>query len=150
MINGKAGERSEVELNAIQLFASKPEKAVNALIDSGLIERTPNSVANYLFNTPELDKQMIGDYLGSPDDFNQQCLLSYLAHISFKDMEFDKALRFRFPFFSPLLIPPHPLSLSLLPFLSTPPLSLLPFFSPSFLMMMPVMTMMTNINRSRR
>ena len=41
---------------------------------------------------------MIGDYLGDRGDFYTETLLAYLDHLSFKDMEFDKALRLIFLF----------------------------------------------------
>ena len=63
------------------------------LTGSGIVEKSAESVGKYLFHCGELDKGMVGDYLGSPDDFQQRCLSSYLDQFSFKDLEFDKALR---------------------------------------------------------
>ncbi|CAN6452847.1 unnamed protein product [Victoria cruziana] len=51
------------------------------------------SLAYFLRFTPGLDKTLIGDYLGDPDEFHLQVLKEFTMTFDFKDMILDAALR---------------------------------------------------------
>ena len=53
----------------------------------------PSPLAYFFRYTPELDKNMIGDYLGSPDDLNLQVLKEFTETFNFSGMILDNALR---------------------------------------------------------
>jgi Sec7-like guanine-nucleotide exchange factor len=46
-------------------------------IDKGLFTKRSDLVVNFLLNAPGLSKFAIGQYLASPDDFNQQVLREF-------------------------------------------------------------------------
>ncbi|KAK8550249.1 hypothetical protein V6N12_038968 [Hibiscus sabdariffa] len=54
---------------------------------------TPKAYAYFFRYTPLLDKSMIGDYLGDPDEFNLQVLKDFTATFEFHGMILDSALR---------------------------------------------------------
>ncbi|EXC13619.1 Brefeldin A-inhibited guanine nucleotide-exchange protein 1 [Morus notabilis] len=78
---------------AISEFNRKPVKGVDYLISNKLVENTPPSVAQFLRNTPSLDKAMIGDYLGQHEEFPLAVMHSYVDSMKFSGMKFDAAIR---------------------------------------------------------
>lgn len=54
----------------------------------------PKPYAYFLRYTPGLDKALIGDYLGSPDEFNLHVLQEYTETFNFYGMVLDSALRY--------------------------------------------------------
>ncbi|KAJ7980503.1 Brefeldin A-inhibited guanine nucleotide-exchange protein like [Quillaja saponaria] len=78
---------------AISEFNRKPVKGVDYLISNKLVENTPASVAQFLKNTPNLDKAMIGDYLGQHEEFPLAVMHAYVDSVKFSGMKFDTALR---------------------------------------------------------
>ena len=64
------------------------------LIEAGVIENTPPAIGYYLFHSKKLSKEMIGDYIGGPEEFCNQVLDCFLDHLNFKGLEFDVALRY--------------------------------------------------------
>lgn len=84
--------KSTVEA-AISEFNRKPVKGVEYLISNKLVENTPSSVAQFLRITPNLDKAMIGDYLGQHEEFPLAVMHSYVDSMKFSGMKFDAAIR---------------------------------------------------------
>ncbi|WJX96402.1 Brefeldin A-inhibited guanine nucleotide-exchange protein 5 [Trifolium repens] len=78
---------------AIAEFNRKPMKGVEYLISNKLVENKPASVAQFLKNTPTLDKATIGDYLGQHEDFPLAVMHAYVDSMKFSGMKFDTAIR---------------------------------------------------------
>ncbi|KAM7505722.1 hypothetical protein LguiB_004626 [Lonicera macranthoides] len=78
---------------AISEFNRRPGKGIEYLISNGLLENTPVSVAQFLRNTPSLDKAMIGDYLGHHEEFPLAVMHAYVDSMKFSGMKFGTAIR---------------------------------------------------------
>ncbi|CAA2998750.1 brefeldin A-inhibited guanine nucleotide-exchange 5 [Olea europaea subsp. europaea] len=78
---------------AISEFNRQSRKGVQYLMSSGLVENTPAAVAHFLRNTPNLDKAMIGDYLGQHEEFPLSVMHAYVDSMKFSGMKFDVAIR---------------------------------------------------------
>lgn len=78
---------------AISEFNRKPGKGIEYLISNKLVDNTPNSVAEFLRNTPNLDKVMIGDYMGQHEDFPLAVMHAYVDSMKFSGMKFGTAIR---------------------------------------------------------
>ncbi|XP_058108815.1 brefeldin A-inhibited guanine nucleotide-exchange protein 5 [Magnolia sinica] len=78
---------------AISEFNRKPGKGIEYLISNKLVENTPASVAQFLGNTPSLDKAMIGDYLGQHEEFPLAIMHAYVDSMKFSGLKFDAAIR---------------------------------------------------------
>ncbi|KAG6582539.1 Brefeldin A-inhibited guanine nucleotide-exchange protein 5, partial [Cucurbita argyrosperma subsp. sororia] len=85
-------DESTVEA-AIFEFNRKPVKGVEYLISNKLVGNTPSTVAQFLQNTPCLDKTMIGDYLGQHEEFPVAVMHAYVDSMKFSGMKFDAAMR---------------------------------------------------------
>ncbi|XP_038699983.1 brefeldin A-inhibited guanine nucleotide-exchange protein 5-like isoform X2 [Tripterygium wilfordii] len=84
--------KSTVEA-AISEFNRRPVKGVEYLMANKLVENNPASVAQFLRNTPNLDKAMIGDYLGQHEEFPLSVMHAYVDSMKFSGMKFDMAIR---------------------------------------------------------
>ncbi|XP_021732781.1 brefeldin A-inhibited guanine nucleotide-exchange protein 5-like [Chenopodium quinoa] len=84
--------KSTVEA-AISLFNRQPSKGVEYLISNKLVENTPVSVAEFLKNTSNLNKAMIGDYLGQHEEFPLSVMHAYVDSMNFSGMPFGTAIR---------------------------------------------------------
>ncbi|KAL3523231.1 hypothetical protein ACH5RR_016065 [Cinchona calisaya] len=78
---------------AVSEFNRKQGKGIEYLISSGLVENTPASVAQFLRNTPNLDKAKIGDYIGQHEEFPLAVMHAYVDSMKFSGMKFDSAIR---------------------------------------------------------
>ncbi|KAF8388657.1 hypothetical protein HHK36_025337 [Tetracentron sinense] len=78
---------------AISEFNRQSGKGIEYLISNMLVEKIPASVAQFLRNTPNLDKAMIGDYLGQHDEFPLAVMHAYVDSMKFSGMKFDIAIR---------------------------------------------------------
>ncbi|XWS26510.1 hypothetical protein CRYUN_Cryun26dG0038000 [Craigia yunnanensis] len=78
---------------AISEFNRQPVRGIGYLISNKLVENNPASVAQFLRNTPSLDKAMIGDYLGQHEEFPLAVMHAYVDSITFSGMKFDTAIR---------------------------------------------------------
>ncbi|KAE8675912.1 ARF guanine-nucleotide exchange factor GNL2 [Hibiscus syriacus] len=76
-------------------FNRDEKKGLEYLKHCKLISDPPNPKAYACFfrYTPLLDKSMIGDYLGDPDEFNLQVLKEFTVTFEFNCMILDSALR---------------------------------------------------------
>ncbi|KAI9192745.1 hypothetical protein LWI28_027306 [Acer negundo] len=77
----------------ISEFNRKPVKGVEYLLLNKLVENNPASVAQFLKNTTNLDKAMIGDYLGQHEEFPLAVMHAYVDSMKFSGMKFDTAIR---------------------------------------------------------
>ncbi|PWA97223.1 HOPM interactor 7 [Artemisia annua] len=78
---------------AISEFNRHPVKGIEFLKSHSLVENTPVSVAQFLRNTPSLDKAMIGDYLGQHEEFPLAVMHAYVDSMNFAEMKFHTAIR---------------------------------------------------------
>ncbi|KAL3650082.1 Brefeldin A-inhibited guanine nucleotide-exchange protein 5 [Castilleja foliolosa] len=74
-------------------FNRHPGKGINHLISSGLAEKSPIAIAQFLRNTPNLNKAMIGDYLGQHEEFPLAVMHAFVDSMKFSGMKFDIAIR---------------------------------------------------------
>ncbi|KAL0402578.1 UNVERIFIED_CONTAM: Brefeldin A-inhibited guanine nucleotide-exchange protein 5, partial [Sesamum latifolium] len=84
--------KSTIE-DVISEFNRHPGKGVQHLISNQLVEKNPASVAQFLLSTPNLDKAMIGDYLGQNEEFSIAVMHAYVESLNFSRMKFDMAFR---------------------------------------------------------
>ncbi|XP_042002485.1 brefeldin A-inhibited guanine nucleotide-exchange protein 5-like isoform X2 [Salvia splendens] len=77
---------------SVSEFNEQPAKGIEHLISSQVVEQNPASVAQFLRHTPDLDKAMIGDYLGQHEKFPKAVLRAYVESINFSGMELDMAI----------------------------------------------------------
>ncbi|KAG0481490.1 hypothetical protein HPP92_012348 [Vanilla planifolia] len=78
---------------AILEFNRKPTKGVEYLLSNKLVDNTPSSVAQFLKDSPSLDKAMIGEYLGQHEDFPLAVMHAYVDSMNFSGLKFDAAIR---------------------------------------------------------
>lgn len=80
---------------ALTMFNTKdPLKGIGYLISQGLVEGTPQGVAQFIRdNAAVLDKGMIGEYFGHHDDFQVQVMHAYIDQEVFSGHMIDLALR---------------------------------------------------------
>ncbi|CAH1794414.1 unnamed protein product [Owenia fusiformis] len=74
-------------------FNMDPKKGIEYLLDHGLLQSTPDDVAQFLYKGEGLNKTAIGDYLGERNDFNIEVLNSFVNLHEFSDMILVQALR---------------------------------------------------------
>lgn len=75
-------------------FNIKPKDGIKFLVEKGLVDDDPKSVASYLHtHTEVLSKRRIGEYIGGYQDFNTKVLTHYLEGLDFTDLSLDSALR---------------------------------------------------------
>lgn len=54
----------------------KPEKGIQYLIERGFVSDTPVGIARFILERKGLSRQMIGEFLGSRQQFNKDVLES--------------------------------------------------------------------------
>lgn len=95
-------EGGTLEHDAIKLFSTKPNKAINMMIENDLLEDNPVAIADFLYENPQLPGKMVGDYLGENEKRNLLVLEAFLDKLTLTDTEFDQAMRkFLFVFHLP-------------------------------------------------
>ena len=78
--------------DVVKEFNEKPAKVIAKLIEDGIIEKTPKSVAQFLFDSrTRLDAAVIGDYLGTGE--NTDTLNAFVELVDFGSLDFELALR---------------------------------------------------------
>jgi len=60
---------------------------------SGMMGEEPQDIAEFLHETPGLNKTKIGEYVGGSTDFHKAVLLEFVRALKFKNLEFEMALR---------------------------------------------------------
>ena len=79
--------------SAISLFNAKPKKGVAAMQKLGRCGTTPAEVAAFLRDAPDLDKTVVGDYLGERDEGCLAVMHAYVDAMDFRGMALDEAIR---------------------------------------------------------
>ncbi|XP_041859422.1 IQ motif and SEC7 domain-containing protein 2-like isoform X2 [Melanotaenia boesemani] len=77
----------------LNLFNKKPEKGIQYLIERGFVSDTPVGIARFILERKGLSRQMIGEFLGSRQQFNKDVLNCVLDEMDFSGMDLDDALR---------------------------------------------------------
>lgn len=83
----------------IKLLKSSPQYPVSFipgieyLYENGLLQRTPEDVAQFLHKGEGLSKTAIGDYLGERSEFNEAVLRAFVELHDFTDLILVQALR---------------------------------------------------------
>ncbi|XP_019746928.1 IQ motif and SEC7 domain-containing protein 1-like isoform X1 [Hippocampus comes] len=77
----------------LNLFNKKPEKGIQYLIERGFVSDTPVGIARFVLERKGLSRQMIGEFLGSRQQFNKDVLDCVLDEMDFSGMDLDDALR---------------------------------------------------------
>uniref|UniRef100_A0A8C9W8A2 IQ motif and Sec7 domain ArfGEF 2 n=1 Tax=Scleropages formosus TaxID=113540 RepID=A0A8C9W8A2_SCLFO len=77
----------------LNLFNKKPEKGIQYLIERGFVSDTPVGIARFILERKGLSRQMIGEFLGSRQQFNKDVLDCVVDEMDFSGMDLDDALR---------------------------------------------------------
>lgn len=70
-----------------------PFAGIEYLYENGLLQRTPEDVAQFLHKGEGLSKTAIGDYLGERSEFNEAVLKAFVELHDFTDLILVQALR---------------------------------------------------------
>ncbi|KAK3592669.1 hypothetical protein CHS0354_015971 [Potamilus streckersoni] len=90
---GKNNPRTKQMSIGKKKFNMDPKKGIEYLIEHGLLQNTPQDVAQFLYQGEGLNKTAIGDYLGEKNDFNIEVLKAFVNLHEFTDMILVQALR---------------------------------------------------------
>ncbi|KAK2650526.1 hypothetical protein Ddye_018015 [Dipteronia dyeriana] len=77
----------------ISLFNRKPKKGIEFLINANKVGNSPEEIAAFLKNTSDLNKTLIGDYLGEREELSLKVMHAYVDSFDFDAKEFDEAIR---------------------------------------------------------
>ncbi|RCH92537.1 GDP/GTP exchange factor for ARF, partial [Rhizopus stolonifer] len=88
--------RKRLILKGSRLFNESPKKGIQFLIENNVIKADENgnynaSLSQFLRSTQQLDKKMLGEYLGRPENFDT--LKAYMQQFDFTGKRMDEALR---------------------------------------------------------
>ncbi|XP_064622596.1 cytohesin-1-like isoform X3 [Lineus longissimus] len=89
----KTNPKQKQMSNGRKHFNMDPKKGIKYLLEEGLLQNTPEDVAEFLFRGEGLNKTAIGDYLGERNDFNIAVLKAFVMKHEFADMILVQALR---------------------------------------------------------
>lgn len=79
--------------HGILLFSQKPKKGLKFLQDNDFVGQDPVEIAEFLMKEERLDKTVVGDFLGDPDEFNKQVMYAYIDDFNFSSLDIVTALR---------------------------------------------------------
>ena len=79
--------------SAIALFNAKPKKGIEAMQRLRRCGETPEEIASFLKDTPDLDKTTVGDYLGERDEVCLTVMHAYVDAMDFEGLKLDEAIR---------------------------------------------------------
>ena len=87
-------QRKELFEKGIDLFNQSSKKGLEYLIEKNLLTNEPEEIAQF-FHTyqDQLDKTVIGDYLGEDGKHHKQSMYAYIDQLNFVQMDFLTALR---------------------------------------------------------
>lgn len=86
--------RKTAKTNAIKVFNYKPKRGIKLLIQEGFIPSDkPEDIARFLMTEDRLDKAMIGEFLGEPDQKNVDIMHAFVDMMDFSKKRFVDALR---------------------------------------------------------
>ncbi|GMR41146.1 hypothetical protein PMAYCL1PPCAC_11341 [Pristionchus mayeri] len=92
-VDESSKERATILSSGRKKFNQDPDEGLNYLVERGILERTPQSIAEFLYKVGGLSKQMIGEYIGSNDPFNLQVLEAYVKLHDISNLFLVDALR---------------------------------------------------------
>ncbi|XP_042389327.1 brefeldin A-inhibited guanine nucleotide-exchange protein 5-like isoform X1 [Zingiber officinale] len=78
---------------ALLEFNRKPAKGIQFLLANKLVEGKASSIAQFLKSTPNLDKAMIGEYLGQHEELPLAVMNAYVDSMKFSGLKFDTSIR---------------------------------------------------------
>lgn len=91
---GAVKEKKNSVTEGIELFNKDPLKGLSFLIDSGILQNNPESIAIFIRKHKDsFDKTMIGEYLGYCDEMSLKVMHSYIDKEIYKKLTIDMALR---------------------------------------------------------
>ncbi|ORY81572.1 hypothetical protein BCR37DRAFT_48410 [Protomyces lactucae-debilis] len=86
-------QRKELVLKASAKFNEKPKLGVAFLLESDLIDKddATNSLAQFLFASSRINKEILGDYISRPDSI--ELLRAFVRLFDYRGKRLDEALR---------------------------------------------------------
>ena len=78
---------------AVALFNKKAKKGIALMQKIGRLGTSPAEIAEFLRATPDLDKSVIGDYLGEREEPNLTVMHAYVDAMDFSGQTLDEAIR---------------------------------------------------------
>ena len=78
---------------AITMFNKKAKKGIAMMQRMGRLGTSPEEIAEFLRRTPDLDKTVIGDYLGEREEPNLTVMHAYVDALDFTAQTLDEAIR---------------------------------------------------------
>lgn len=75
----------------IDKFNDSHKKGIEYLIQEEIVEKTPESIASFLRQTPELTRAAVGECIGAPA--NKAVLKAFCDQLDVSGMRYDEALR---------------------------------------------------------
>ena len=90
----KAKIRKTALNNGIRQFNFKPKRGIKVLIADGFISSgSPEDIASFILQNENLDKAMIGEYLGEGEPYNIAIMHAFVNSMDFTRRRFVDALR---------------------------------------------------------
>ena len=90
----KAKQKKTALVNGIRQFNFKPKRGIKKLIADGFIAQdSPDQIAAFILQNEQLDKAMIGEYLGEGDAYNVAIMHALVDSMDFTKRSFVEALR---------------------------------------------------------
>lgn len=87
-------QRKNALVEGIRKFNFKPKRGIKALIDDKFIaSKAPQDIAEFLHTAQNLNKTMVGEYLGEGDQDNIDVMHAYVDYMDFTKTRFVDALR---------------------------------------------------------
>ncbi|VDM66330.1 unnamed protein product [Strongylus vulgaris] len=86
-------QKKELMEHGIMLFSRKPKQGLAFLQEHGFVGTEPSEIAEFLMKEERLDKTVVGDFLGDPDEFNKQIMYAYVDDFDFSSRDFVSSLR---------------------------------------------------------
>lgn len=77
----------------ISLFNRKPKKGIEFLISANKVGNSPEEIAAFLKDASDLNKTLIGDYLGEREEMSLKVMHAYVDSFDFQGKELDEAIR---------------------------------------------------------
>ena len=90
----KAKLRKTALTNGVRQFNFKPKRGIKALLKDGFIKSdSPEDIASFILQNEQLDKAMVGEYLGEGDPHNVAIMHAFVNSMDFTRRRFVDALR---------------------------------------------------------
>lgn len=90
----RAKLRKTALMNGIRHFNFKPKRGIQTLLKDGFIRSdTPEDIASFIVQHEQLDKAMIGEYLGEGEPQNVATMHAFVDSMNFTRRKFVDALR---------------------------------------------------------